>query len=343
MRLTKRGCLVALLVALLVFTGLTLGAGFVLLRALGLSSSGDRGEAIRLTVPDGATATEIGDLLERRGVIRSALGFRIATMLEGGAEDIQAGRYRLATGLTAPEALAALARGPELEFVTVTFPEGSWLTDFARIVGRKTPISRRAFLSLARRGEIRSPLQPSSVDTLEGLLWPSTYRVDERETAASLLRRLVDEMAARVKALEAGQAAPSRLTPYQRVIVASMVEAEARVPSDRRKIAAVIFNRLDQGMPLGIDATVAYAVGKRGGELTQEDLEVDSSYNTRVVPGLPPTPIGAPGLASLRATVRPAVGDWLYFVLADCGGRHAFSESYEDFLDDKAAYQTLDC
>ena len=332
-----------LVATLAVLAAIALAGGFLVVRMLGLTGSGDRGPAVGLVVPDGATATEVGELLERRGVIRSALGFRIASLLEGGAEEIQAGRYRLPTGLTAPDALAALARGPEIRFVTLTFPEGSWLTDFARIVGEETSIAPRRFLSLARGGEVRSALQPPSVETLEGLLWPSTYRVDEQETAASLLRRLVDEMESRVRRLDLDEAARRGLTPYEAVIVASMVEAEARVPADRPKVAAVIFNRLQRGMALGIDATVAYAVGKRGGELTVDDLAVDSPYNTRLYPGLPPTPIGAPGLASLRATARPARGEWLYFVLADCGGRHAFSESYADFLEDKAAYQELDC
>ena len=243
-------------------------------------------------------------------------------------------------GLTARAALAALAGGPELEFVTVTFPEGSWLTDFARIVGEHTDIAGDRFLQLARSGEVASDLLPPGNETLEGLLWPSTYQVDEHATAASLLRRLVEEMERRVAALRSPEVSS---TPYEIVIVASMIEAEARVPGDRGKIAAVIHNRLERGMPLGIDATVAYAVGERGAELTQEDLEVDSPYNTRVNPGLPPTPIGAPGMASLEAAASPAVGDWLYFVLADCEGHHAFSESYEDFLEDKAAYQALEC
>ena len=340
MRLTKRGCAVVVLGTVLAIALMLVVGGWLLLRSLGLAGSGDPGRRVAISVPEGATAGAIGELLERRGVIRSAFGFRLATLIEDGAEDIQAGRYRLRRGMTARAALAALGAGPELEFVTVTFPEGSWLTDFARIVGEDTDIAGDRFLRLARSGAIASDLLPPGNETLEGLLWPSTYQVDEHATAASLLRRLVDEMERRVAGLENPEVSS---TPYEIVIVASMIEAEARVPGDRGKIAAVIHNRLERGMPLGIDATVAYAVGERGAELTQEDLEVDSPYNTRVNPGLPPTPIGAPGMASLEAAASPAVGDWLYFVLADCEGHHAFSESYEDFLEDKAAYQALEC
>ena len=340
MKLTKRGCAVALLAAVTAIALVLLGGGWLLLRSLGLSGTGDPGPRVSIVVPEGASAGAVGELLERRGVIRSALGFRLATLIEDGAEDIQAGRFRLRRGLSARAALAALGEGPKLEFVTVTFPEGSWLTDFARIVGEDTHIARDRFLRLARSGSVRSNLRPPGTKTLEGLLWPSTYEVDEHATAGSLLRRLIVEMESRVSDLR-GPGLSS--TPYETVIVASLIEAEARAPGDRGKIAAVIHNRLARGMTLGIDATVAYAVGKRGGELTQEDLEVDSPYNTRVYPGLPPTPIGAPGMASLRAAARPTTGDWLYFVVADCDGHHAFSESYDDFLEDKAAYQALEC
>ena len=108
-------------------------------------------------------------------------------------------------------------------------------------------------------------------------------------------------------------------------------------------IARVIYNRLQEGMPLGIDATVLYALGEHKSELSSDDLKIDSPYNTRIVTGLPPTPIGAPGLNSLEAALAPAEGEWLYYVLADCEGHHAFSTNYDDFLEDKAAYQSLSC
>jgi UPF0755 protein len=133
------------------------------------------------------------------------------------------------------------------------------------------------------------------------------------------------------------------ISVYEAIIVASMIEAEASVAGDRDKIAAVIYNRLDEGMTLGIDATVLYAIGEHKEELTVSDLEVDSPYNTRKYPGLPPTPIGAPGSASLEAALNPADGTWLYYVLADCEGNHAFSTSYDEFLQNKENYLALEC
>jgi UPF0755 protein len=330
--------LLAALAALLVVAG---AAGAYYLRSIGFWGSGEPRGSVSLTVPRGADATEIGELLEDREVIPSAQGFRLAVYLEGGAEDIQAGRYTMSRSMSARAALAALLKGPEIEFSTVTFPEGAWLTDFARILHEATGLSRRKFLELVAEGGIRSRLQPEEVDTLEGLLWPSTYRIAEHEGPRDVAARLVREFESR--AASAGLAEIDGYSPYEAVIVASMVEAEAAIDAERPKIAQVIYNRLDVGMALQIDATVSYALGEHKQVLTSEDLAVASPYNTRVVQGLPPTPIGAPGLESLRAAARPAGGEWLYYVLRDCDGHHAFSVSYEDFLVDKAAYQALEC
>ncbi|MFN2488498.1 MAG: endolytic transglycosylase MltG [Actinomycetota bacterium] len=343
MRLTRRGRITVALGTVVAFGALLGGGGLLFLRSIGVTGRSDPGRRVEVVVPDGASASDIGTLLEDAGVVRSALGFRLATYLDGGAGDIQAGSYRLRRGLTARAALGALTRGPEIEVVTITFPEGSWLTDFARVVTKDTGLSGDRFLRLARSGRVRSKLRPRSVDTLEGLLWPSTYEVGEDAGVRSLLERLVAESEAQVEEVDLARLRGMGLSPYEAVIVASLIEAEARVPSDRSKIAAVILNRLGAGMPLGIDATVAYAIGERGADLTVSDLAVDSPYNTRKHAGLPPTPIGAPGRASLEAAAAPAAGEWLYFVVSDCDGRHAFSETYDEFLADKAAYRSLEC
>jgi UPF0755 protein len=336
----RAGCL---LVGLLLLAAVAVGP-YLYLRAIGVIGERTPGPPVELTVPRGAGASEIGRLLERRGIIPSALGFRIVAYLERAGEDIAAGSYSLRANLTARAALRALERGPKTEpFVTVTFPEGSWLTDFADVVDSRTHLSGRRFLRLATTGQVRSAFQPGSVDTLEGLLFPSTYQVIRRDTVESLLVRLVGQFEEEMKAIDLTRTRAMGVTPYEAIIVASMVEAEARVPSDRAKIAAVIYNRLAEGMMLGIDATVSYALGRHQTSLSSDELDVDSPYNTRRNVGLPPTPIGAPGRASLEAAVRPAQGSWLYYVVADCAGHHAFSSSYDQFLADKAAYRALDC
>ncbi|MDP9068800.1 MAG: endolytic transglycosylase MltG [Actinomycetota bacterium] len=342
----RRGrALVILFVLFVLFAAPAMG-GYLYLRSVGFFGESEPGPPVTFKIPRGAGTETIGRLLEENGVIASAFGFRLATYFEDGIEDIQSGRYEIPTGLTPRDALNALIESGPLgaEFVTVTFPEGSWLTDFANTLGDKTHLSEQRFLSIVENGKVPSQYKPEDIDTLEGLLFPSTYQVVEKDTEISIATRLVEQMEKQMEKLDfATKAEALGLTPYEGLIVASMIEGEASVGGDRDKIARVIYNRLDQGIALGIDATIIYALGEHRTELFESDLEIDSPYNTRLVQGLPPTPIGAPGEESLHAAVNPADGEWLYYVLSDCEGHHAFSVDYNDFLNDKRAYQALDC
>ena len=345
MSLTRRG---RLLSALAIVVGLAVvvggGGGWLYLRSIGVNSGSDPGRKVEVVIPEGATAERIGSVLEDKGVIESALAFRIAAYLEGGAEDIQAGRYEIARGLSASDALASLLDGgPITEFVNVTFPEGSWLTDFARILDENTHIDGDEFLRLTSKGKIASRYRPPNVRTMEGLLFPSTYQVVDTDDARSVAERLAGEFEKQAEEIDFSRAEALGVTPYEAIIIASMIEAEASLDEERPMVARVIYNRIDEGMTLGIDATVQYAIGEHKEELTVTDLDVDSPYNTRKFPGLPPTPIGAPGRASLEAALEPADGPWLYYVLNDCEGHHAFSESYDEFVRNKDVYQSLEC
>ena len=346
MSLTRRGRAVLILFLLFVLLIAPVAGGFVYLRSIGFLGESDPGDKVKVVIPKGAGTQTIGRVLEEAGVIESAMGLRLATYFGGGVEDVQAGRYEIPTGLTAKDALAALIDSGPLgaEFVNVTFPEGSWLIDFAQRVGEATHLSERRFLDIVQNGRVPATYKPDDIETLEGLLFPSTYQVVKKHTEESLATELVQEMEKQLAKLDfEAKAAELGLTPYEALIVASMIEGEASVGGDRDKIARVIYNRLEQGIALGIDATIIYALGEHRTELFQSDLEIDSPYNTRLVQGLPPTPIGAPGLESLEAAVNPADGPWLYYVLSDCEGNHAFSEDYNDFLNDKNAYQQLEC
>lgn len=341
--MSRGGRLLRFLVVVALLAGLAAAGGFFYLRSIGLWGASRPHGSTEVRIPQGASGAEVSELLETSGVVPSALGFRLALNIEGGAEDIQAGRYELPKGLSARSALQALLEGPEQSFITVTFPEGSWIEDFAATLEKLTDISGDKFTRLATSGKVRSRLQPKGVDTLEGLMWPSTYQVVRKDDARIVAVRMVTEFERRAASVDFSEVQGTGVSLYQAVVVASMIEAEAMLDSERAKIARVIYNRLQQGIPLGIDATVNYALGEHKRELTESDLAVDSPYNTRVVAGLPPTPIGAPGLASLEAAARPLEGDWLYYVLKNCRGAHAFSVSYDDFLSNKAAYQELSC
>ena len=183
-------------------------------------------------------------------------------------------------------------------------------------------------------------LPEGTIEPYEGLLFPDTYFLATDATAAELLDQMIGRMDQVMTELGYGRATELvGISAYDTLIVASLIEREARVPGDRPKISRVIHNRLVAGWLLGIDATVVYATGDN--VLTVSDLATESPYNTRVSPGLPPTPIASPGRAALEAAITPVVGQWIYYVLADESGRHAFSVSAEEFERDKQRCQDL--
>lgn len=343
MKLTRRGRAVFILVTLLMLIGVPALGAILYLNSIGVTSSSTPGKMVAFEIPEGTSITEVGDLLEEKGIIKSALGFRVATYLHGGDEGIQAGTYELSSGLSARDALDKILEGPEVKFITVTFPEGSWLTEFASGLTENTDIKGKEFLETLESGRVKSELLPEGSTNFEGLLFPSTYQLIEEDTAETLARRLVNEMESRLDEADLSKAEAMGYSKYEILIIASMIQAEAGVSEDTGKIARVIYNRLDRGIMLGIDATVIYGLGERTNSLTVSDLDSDSPYNTRKVAGLPPTPIGAPGAEALRAAGNPPAGPWVYYVLKDCNGRHAFSVDYDDFLADKANYQDLSC
>jgi len=188
---------------------------------------------------------------------------------------------------------------------------------------------------------------PAGTPDLEGFLFPASYEIYDGEPARRLVDRQLTAFEENFGVAQVRAAKTLRITSYQLLIVASMVEREAQIPGDRAKIAAVIYNRLHAGMPLGIDATIYYAVEQQKhiatytGELTESQLHIDSPYNTRLHRGLPPTPISNPGLASIEAAAHPAHVAYLYYVAgADGCGEQVFSDTQTQFEADVAAYQT---
>jgi len=328
---------------LLILIGVPALGGILYLNSIGVTSSSAPGKMVAFEIPAGTSITEVGELLEKKGIIKSAFGFRVATYLHGGDEGIQAGTYELSSGLSARDALDTILEGPEVKFITVTFPEGSWLTEFASGLTENTDIDGEDFLQTLESGKVEANLLPEGSTNFEGMLFPSTYQLIEKDTPKTIAQRLVNEMESQLDKANLSKAEAMGYSQYEILIIASMIQAEAGVSEDTGKIARVIYNRLDQGIMLGIDATVIYGLGERKNSLTATDLDSESPYNTRKVPGLPPTPIGAPGAEALKAAGNPPEGPWVYYVLKDCDGRHAFSVDYDDFLADKANYQDLSC
>ncbi|MGH9182921.1 MAG: endolytic transglycosylase MltG [Acidimicrobiales bacterium] len=296
---------------------------------------GDPGERVSVMIPDGATTTDIAHLLADEGVVSDGRIFRYFVIINGGGP-FQAGRYELRESSAMGDVVEALGEGPQLTSSRLTVPEGITLKEVAAAVDDVEWLSGERFLEAAGQATVRSRFQAEGTTSLEGLLFPETYEVDETQTETRLLQRMVDTFDSVAGELGYDDAvARTGLSPYETVIVASLIEAEAKVDDDRAKIGRVIYNRLQAEMSLGIDATVYYALGRRGGSLTRSDLAVDSPYNTRSVVGLPPTPIAIPGRASLEAALNPEPGPWLYFVLTDERGVHSFSEDFGQFQRDR--------
>ncbi len=214
---------------------------------------------------------------------------------------------------------------PELPLrtITLTIPEG---------------YSREQTAQLAREAGLRGDYMQAS-EGHEGFLFPDTFELERGAPASGLVQLQLQDFKRRVAGVDLGYARAKNLNTHDVVTIASMVEEEAQLGEERPLIAAVIYNRLREGIPLGIDATVRFATGNFEEPLTESELAVDSPYNTRVNAGLPPGPISSPGLASIEAAARPADVDYLYYVVepGTCG-EHAFSSSDAEFQADVARY-----
>jgi len=305
-----------------------------------INPPGDPGEPVVVAIDQGATIADIANQLEERGIITSASVFRWYLEWKD-VDGFRAGYYSVRPEDSMGNIVKALQAAPEDTYFRVTFPEGFDLQRMARRLEEKVPdLTAERFLQAATSGEVRSPYQPEGVTTLEGMLFPDTYQVAGREDEVAVLQRMVRQMENVAEAEGIAQSGERvGLDPYQTLIVASLIEREARFPDDRPKIARVIYNRLEQGMPLQIDASVVYALGGSvPNGLTQEMIETtESPYNTYKIPGLPPTPIASPGRASIQAALNPAEnppeGPWLYYVVINAEtGEHAFAQTYEQHL-----------
>ncbi len=311
---------------------LVAGAGVVWFRRQADPPGAGRGQ-VTVEIPRGVSTQRIAELLDRKGVVRDARLFHLYVRAKN-AGPFQSGSYTLPRNGSFDEVIAALEEGPTITFDRVTIPEGLTLRQIADRVGRLPGRSAERFLELAGGGEIRSKYQPAGSNNLEGLLLPETYNVEDKDDERAILQRMVaafDDVADRSGL--AGVVEGGLVDPYQAIIVASLVEREARVDEDRGMISRVVYNRLKQRMPLQVDATVIYAQGRTGEKdlrLLNRDLEVDSPYNTYRVRGLPPTPIASPGRAALQAAIDPPPGPWLYYVVVEPSGKHAFATTLDE-------------
>lgn len=296
-----------------------------------------------VTVQNGDTAGDIGAHLQQLGLVRSALAFRIAADQAGVGTSLAAGDYELSRSMSTPEIVQVLARGEVKRGLIATIPEGWRSEQIADRLEATGFASRADFLAA-----VTSPPSVPGVELLpqpapprlEGYLFPETYEVPQPTAGNHAAEMMVRMFAQRVgDSLRAPS--DTGLSAQQVITLASIVEREAKVPSERATIASVYVNRLKQNMPLQADPTIQYAVASRDGpaaaaygywrDLSSADLEVDSPYNTYVHTGLPPGPICNPGEASILAALHPEHTDYLYFVATNDGsGKHLFARTLDE-------------
>lgn len=301
-----------------------------------LDPPGGPGVEVAVEIPPGATSDDIARILAGEEIVASSLVTSYYWRLTE-APEFQAGEYVFRGNLSVEQAREVLEAGPLPPVFSgerVTVPEGLWLSEIeGRLLDELPEFDTFELASALRSGELRSNYLPEGQDSLEGVLFPATYEITEEEESDE--RLLVQTMLTKFDEIANQEGVSSSvervgLTPYETIIVASLIEEEAKLDEDRPKIARVIYNRLALGMNLQIDASVIYAMGEvpEDGVVLFSDLETESPYNTYLNPGLPPTPISAPGQAALRAAMNPTEGeDWLFYVVIDEEGRHAFANT----------------
>jgi UPF0755 protein len=302
---------------------LVVAAAWALLTPVG------QGQPQMVTVAPGQSVSETAFELGQRGLIRSPRLFVAAAYLTGKWRRLQAGRYDLTPSMSAVEMLDALCRGARKAWRWATIPEGYTLRQIAEELQRQELVSAREFLLQAHHAQSFALGFPTPGGSLEGFLFPDTYRVDVGESASEILAQMLRRFDQVVwQGMFHEKASYGGRSLREIVILASLVEAEAKKEKERPLIAGVLMNRLRRGIKLECDATVQYALGgARKSRLTRHDLLIDSEYNTYRHAGLPPGPICSPGEASLGAAMEPAKVPYLYYV-ARPDGSHVFSESF---------------
>ena len=306
---------------------------------------GGGGEPVRVSIPENTDAGAIGELLAEKGVVASGSFFELNATLTGRRGSLRPGAYTLRQDMAYGDAIAALEKGPKVKVVptvNVSVPEGLSIREAAPVVDkqrlrgsyRKAANEPRVLRRIRRLGA------PRGTRTAEGFMFPATYTLVAGSPARDLVSKQLTAFRNNFREIDMRYARRRHLSRYDVLIIASMIEREVQIDRERPLVAAVIYNRLARDMTLGIDATIRYEQRNWERPLRVSELEEVTPYNTRIVLGLPPTPIGNPGRKSLEAAANPAREDYIYYVVKPCGeGAHNFSSTDAEFARDTEAYE----
>jgi UPF0755 protein len=317
----------------------TLAVGAYLYWSLRMPFRGYEASEQFVDIPSGMGTSGIGRRLVEAGVVRDTLTWRLALLESGAARDLKAGEYRFAGDLSPRQVVAMLSRG-EVYVRFLTIPEGLTIREMARLFEQRGFGRASAFEQAAEHAALVREWDPVARD-LEGYLFPETYALTRHADAATLVGQMVGGFARVLPAAARKTVAESGRSVREVVTLASLVEKETARDDERPLVAAVYRNRLRIGMGLQCDPTVIYALQKAGrykGNLTRENMQIDSPYNTYRYAGLPPGPIASPGQRSIEAALNPAAVEYLYFVSRN-DGSHVFSRTYEEHVRKVAEFQ----
>ncbi len=298
-------------------------------------------QIVEVEIPEGTPVSTMGDILEEQGLIRSSSAFSLLVRIQGAAANLQAGVHDLSPSMTMPEIVAALQEGAEeAGMLKVTVNEGLTVDQIAEVVADSTSYSAEDFLNLMTNQEFLAQLvqqypiltdsynNPNVRYVLEGYLFPATYDVAQGETLESLVTQMVDKTNEVLSKYQADIDASS-YSLQDIMSIASLVEKEGQTTEDRKLIAGVFYNRLEQGMPIQSDISVLYALGTHKEMVTYDDLEVDSPYNLYTNAGLPPGPMNSPSEDAIAAALEPTDNDYLYFYANLKTGEVFYTDDYE--------------
>jgi UPF0755 protein len=313
---------------------------FLLARSVaGLVAGGDSwgvtpGQPVEVTIDSGSSASSIYAVMHDAGVVRSN-ALKEAAKTAGVEDRLQAGTYSLTTDMEAEAVVRRLVEGGDVDAGnTFTVIEGWTIDRIIDELAARTLHSTAEYQKALRDGTVTSPLLPLNVNDpiarWEGLLYPAKYPIPSDATPAEILQVMSDEMTRRFEDVDWSLIGDVGVSRYEALIIGSLIEWESGTDDDRPIISSVIHNRLAMPMRLQIDATVIYALGYNPGRVLAEHLKVESPYNTYLIDGLPPTPIGTVSTKSLVAAVHPRNTDYLFYVLGDEDGSHAFAVTYEE-------------
>ncbi len=294
-----------------------------------------------IIIPNKASASEIGAILKSADLINSKLAYRFYINSSGLATKLKPGKYRFSKSMSLQEIVAVIAKG-EVVAQSFTIPEGYTVEKIGKLLVDKGIIANYDEWERALYQKYDFEFLPAKDSRqllpLEGYLFPDTYTVPDNENAEGIIKMMLANFGNKWQQNFAAQASKQQVTVKDTVIIASMVEREAKIAAEREIISGVIKNRLRIGMMLQICPTVLYCINEEKTELSYEDLEVNSPYNTYKHIGLPPGPVSCPGAESIKAALNPKEHAYLYYV-SKGDGSHYFSSTYQDHLHAANIYQ----